>query len=66
MYLLEVPDHKEQVLPKFVMGLDIGQTHPCFLRVCFTTAPFKYYEYILKVSSLLPKKELYRQILPSS
>lgn len=40
-YLVEAPDHKEQVLPKLVMGLDLGQIHPYFLRVCFTTVPFK-------------------------
>lgn len=47
------------------MGLDIGQTHPYLLRVCFTTAPFKHHEYILRASSLLLKEKLCRQILLS-
>lgn len=25
------------------MGLDVAQTHACFLRVCFTTAAFKHH-----------------------
>lgn len=33
MHLSEALDHKERVLPKFVMDLDVGQTHPCFLTV---------------------------------
>lgn len=36
------------------MGLDIAQTHACFLRVCFTTAPFKHH---LKSALLLATKE---------